>query len=219
MSDSIPSVPLLPVEVLARRHALLSSIGFLILLPLGVLVTRYLRTFTARWWFGHWIIQFLISGPVIFAGWAYGHQTTMTLGTPNFMDIHQKIGVVLLILYLAQLVLGAVIHFFKTPSLFSGRRPPQNYLHAVLGLVILALAAYQVHYGLVTEWLLVAGGLHAIPQSAINAWMALIIVFWAMYAIGLALLPRQYRQERRAKIAGDSEIGLQSSKNGASHRV
>ena len=41
-------IPLLPLEVLARNHALLSSIGFLIMLPLGVLVARYARTFTNK---------------------------------------------------------------------------------------------------------------------------------------------------------------------------
>ena len=57
----------------------------------------------------------------------------------------QKIGITLLILYCIQLLLGAVIHFLKMPpSILGGHRPPQNYFHAVLGLVIIALAFYQV---------------------------------------------------------------------------
>lgn len=39
------SVPLSMQEILARRHAILCSVGFLILLPLGVLLARYTRTF------------------------------------------------------------------------------------------------------------------------------------------------------------------------------
>lgn len=42
------SIPLLPIEVYARNHALLCTIGFLILLPVGTLVARYARTFTRR---------------------------------------------------------------------------------------------------------------------------------------------------------------------------
>jgi hypothetical protein len=36
------------------------------------------------------------------------------------------------------------IHFVRIPILFIAHRPPQNYLHAILGLVILAMASYQV---------------------------------------------------------------------------
>jgi hypothetical protein len=108
MSDDGSSFPLLPYEKKGRNHALLCTIGFMILLPIGVLVPRYLRTLTqrcvslynltvylfnlhlaARWWFAHWIIQFLISGPVIFAGWALGYQTTNELFSPRFSDHHE----------------------------------------------------------------------------------------------------------------------------------
>lgn len=40
--------PLSPIEQKARTHALLCTIGFLILLPVGTLVARYTRTFTRR---------------------------------------------------------------------------------------------------------------------------------------------------------------------------
>jgi len=85
------------------------------------------------------------------------------------------------------------------PSLFRGHRPPQNYFHAILGLVILALAAYQVHYGLTTEWAFTTGNLHPVPKKAIHAWEALIIVFWILYGLGLGLLPRQFSQEKQGR--------------------
>jgi hypothetical protein len=189
--------PLLPIETKAKTHALLCTIGFLILLPIGVLVARYVRTFTKRWWYAHGIIQFLISGPIIFAGWALGYQTANGLLTgPRFSDHHEKIGLALLILYLVQLFIGTFIHFVKMPSLFHGHRPPQNYFHAILGLAILALAAYQVHYGLTIEWAYATGNLHPVPRSAIHAWEALIIIFWVLYVLGLVLIPRQFRQEK-----------------------
>ncbi|KAG6853356.1 hypothetical protein C0991_005030 [Blastosporella zonata] len=129
-----------------------------------------------RWWTAHWIIQLLVSAPIIFAGWAKGHQTAQTLSLGHFVDTHQKTGLALLILYVAQLLLGMFIHFYKFPSIFHGHRPPQNYLHVFLGLVIMILAAFQVHYGLYTEWNIALGGLHKVPQSAKNAWLALIVV-------------------------------------------
>ena len=57
-----------------------------------------------------------------------------------------------------------------------GQRPPQNYFHAILGLAIIALAAYQVHYGIVTEWIHSTGDGTIVPQKAMNAWIALTVV-------------------------------------------
>ena len=45
--------------------------------------------------------------------------------------------------------LGAFIHYvrvFRVSFPFGSRRPPQNYIHALLGLTILTLAEYQVLY-------------------------------------------------------------------------
>ncbi|KAF8887573.1 hypothetical protein BD779DRAFT_1526991 [Infundibulicybe gibba] len=178
MSSS--SIPLFPIERTVRSHGILCTVGFLILLPIGVLVARYARNWTNRWWLGHGMIQFLISGP---------------------------------------LVLGAFIHFVKFPSAFQGRRPPQNYFHAFLGLVILVLAAEQVHYGLYTEWLL-TGNIHSIPPSAKHAWLALIIVFWVLYAAGLAFLPKQFKQEAKGRNGdGGKSTPLQNSNPGSTHNA
>jgi hypothetical protein len=122
--------------------------------------------------------------------------TSTELEQGHFIDPHQKIGLALLILYLVQLLVGWIVHFFKFPGLFKGHRAPHNYFHAFLGLVILILAAYQVHYGLYTEWAFATGGLHVVPMSAKRAWLALIIVFWVLYVAAMALLPRQFKQER-----------------------
>ena len=94
----------------------------------------------------HLVFQLFFAGPVIFAGCSKGHSTANMLQLPHWQDTHQKIGLALLILYVLQVVIGLVIHFFKTPSLFGGHRPPQNYLHVSIGLAILALAAYQVSF-------------------------------------------------------------------------
>jgi len=129
-------------------------------------------------------------------------------------------GLALLILYVIQLSLGLFIHYVKLRSPFgAGTRSPQNYFHVFLGLVILALAAEQVHYGMYTEWALGTGNAHPVPKSAKSAWLALVVVFWALYAIGLALVPRQFTKEKDARSSsGNSqseEKGLRNSDNTA----
>jgi hypothetical protein len=54
------------------------------------------------------------------------------------------------VLYIVQCILGAVIHFVKRRG--ATRRPPQNYLHAILGLSLIGIAMYQVHLGYNREW-------------------------------------------------------------------
>ncbi|KAF7326072.1 Cytochrome b561 domain-containing protein [Mycena kentingensis (nom. inval.)] len=192
-------IPLLPQEIKARKHALLCSIGFLVLLPLGVLVARYTRTWNRFWFWNHATIQLLASGPVIFYGWALGQQLASDFDLEDLHDPHQKIGIALLAVYVTQLAIGVFIHFVKFPKIFPGglMRNPLNYIHALLGLAILGLAAYQVHYGLYIEWIFFTGGLHKVPDSAKHAWLALIIVFWVLYTLGLAFLPKQFKQETK----------------------
>eukprot|EP00914_Ancora_sagittata_P012730 GHVO01024522.1.p1 GENE.GHVO01024522.1~~GHVO01024522.1.p1 ORF type:complete len:154 (+),score=2.61 GHVO01024522.1:672-1133(+) len=143
--STIFTFPLSPLEVMARNHAILATTGFLILLPIGVLIPRYTRSFTPAWFPIHFVIQLFLSGPVIFSAWYYGWQTSEALQLGHFLDPHQKMGLVLLILYVIQLALGLFTHFIKLRSPFGpGTRAPQNYFHVFLGLVILVLAAEQV---------------------------------------------------------------------------
>ncbi|KAF8813108.1 hypothetical protein BYT27DRAFT_7181683 [Phlegmacium glaucopus] len=205
------STPLNDLEISVRKHALLCTIGFLIILPIGALLPRYTRTLPYKWFYGHWVIQLLIAGPIIFAGWALGHQTSTNLAQGHYQDPHQKMGLALIILYVLQIVIGAFVHFFKFPSIFRGHRAPQNYFHVLFGLSIFILAQYNVHYGLDTEWDLQTGGLHHVPQSAKNAWLALVVLFWVLYALGMAFIPRQFKQEsesRRAAHASDDQIHM-----------
>jgi len=190
------SFPLDSLELRIRSHAILCTVGFLILLPIGVLVARYSRRLPYPWFFVHVAFQFVIAGPVIFVGWSEGYKISKSLGTGHFKDHHQKIGVALLVLYLVQLAMGTLAHFVKYPRLFGLRRGPPSYFHAVLGLAIIWLASYQVYYGLNIEWDAVTGGAHQVPQSAKHAWLALVILFAVLYALGMALLPSQFRHER-----------------------
>ena len=51
------SIPLMAYEKLIIAHAFFCSIGFLVMLPIGAISARYLRTFTGKWFKIHWIAQ------------------------------------------------------------------------------------------------------------------------------------------------------------------
>lgn len=195
-NDDSDEIPLLAYERMIVAHAIFMVIGFLLLLPAGALVARYLRTFTPTWFKSHWIVQFLISGPTILAGFALGVGSVSSAGASHFTDSHKKFGLVIFILYLVQLALGAIIHFVKSAT--RTRRPPQNYVHAVLGLLIIALSMIQIHDGYSEEWGKTTGR-DAFPNYVgilFYVWIALITV---AYFGGLALLPKQFKQENQPK--------------------
>jgi hypothetical protein len=91
----------------------------------------------------------------------------------------------------------------------TGRRPPQNYVHAILGLSIIGLAFYQVRTGYKTELPNFAG--IQVPKAVGVVWTVWVIVsrqslvhanltnmsqvVAVAYSGGLSLLPRQWRQE------------------------
>lgn len=53
----------------------------------------------------------------------------------------QKWGLTLVVLYVTQCTLGGIIHFIKSKRRI--RRPPQNYIHACLGLFIIGGSFWQ----------------------------------------------------------------------------
>jgi hypothetical protein len=93
----------------------------------------------------------------------------------NWVDPHKKMGLALLILICLQLVGGIFIHFVKIPFM-GGHRPPQNYLHAILGLTIIACAFWQAWYGIMFEWTEGTGGVVPVPHSAWVGWIAWAVV-------------------------------------------
>ncbi|KAF7978967.1 hypothetical protein HWV62_44209 [Athelia sp. TMB] len=193
-------------------HGVLCTVGFLGLLPLGVLVARWTRTFTPHWFTSHWVIQSVLwlimelfaAGPIIVAGVALGIHAVDESHGMHLDDTHKKLGIALFVLYFAQLAFGALIHFVRVASAGPARRPPQNYAHAVMGLLILALAGWQVRTGFRTEYPEWTTG--RVPMGVETLWIVWVVLIPAAYLAGLALLPRQFRQERarRAGAGGGS---------------
>ncbi|KAF8993680.1 hypothetical protein BDQ17DRAFT_1286196 [Cyathus striatus] len=189
--SSSNSIPLLPYQRMIVAHAVFCLVGFLLLLPVGGIIARYLRTFTSGWFRTHWIVQFVLAGPAIVIGVALGIRAIDMSGALHLDDDHKRWGIAIFVLYGIQCGLGAFIHFVKPKQ---KGRPPQNYFHAIFGLLIVGLAFFQVRTGYHEEWVK-ATGRPALP-NAVNIvfflWLALLA---AVYFFGLSLLPRQYRQE------------------------
>jgi hypothetical protein len=217
LSSSSPATPpppakgLRPSQRIIVAHAVFCSIGFLLILPAGALLARFFRTFSHSWFKGHWILQFGIGGLIIFIGVMLGIGAVSSANSIHFDSIHKKWGIVIFALYLIQCSLGAVIHFVK-PKTFVGR-PPQNYLHAVLGLLIIGLAFFQVRTGYKKQWP-ASTGLADLPRGVDYVWYAWVVLLPLLYAGGLTLLRRQYKQEaasrRKASPAHYNEIGMSS---------
>lgn len=177
-------------------HGVLCVIGFLLLLPLGALVSRYLRTINHAWFKAHWFIQVMLAGPIIVVGFALGVTAVGQVGAPHANDTHKRLGIALFVLYFAQCSFGYVVHKFK-PASHVVSRPYQNYAHAVIGLLIIALSMYQVRTGYHDEWL--KTGKDPLPKGVDVVWILWITLLPVLYFAGLALLPRQFRQEREAR--------------------
>ncbi|KAJ7274841.1 hypothetical protein C8J57DRAFT_1312884 [Mycena rebaudengoi] len=192
--------PLSPYESKVRIHAHVAFFAFLVALPLGIFAARLLRTFTTRWFYLHAFINFFLTAPLVFTGIGLGYQATEGYDGQHWNDPHKKMGLTLLILYIIQVILGALIHYVKIPFRFG--RAPQNYLHAVLGLVIVACAGWQTHYGLWVEWPMMTGNAHPVNWRCKQFWAGIVAITPILYFLGLGLLPRQFSQERAARRAG-----------------
>ncbi|KAJ3873438.1 hypothetical protein F5051DRAFT_381003 [Lentinula edodes] len=190
------SSALLPFQRLVIGHAIMLTIGFLFLLPIGALLARYMRTFTPIWFKGHWIVQFAISGLIIVIGVALGIQAVVESGGQHLNDEHKKWGVALFVLYFFQCSLGAFIHWVKFKNILG--RPPQNYIHALLGLFIIGAALYQVRTGYKTEWPKIGRG--PLMAGADYVWYIWVVLLPLLYAIGLAYLPKQFNQENKNNL-------------------
>jgi len=196
-STGTSSIPLQGYQKLIVGHAVLCVLGFLFILPAGALFARYARTFMSNWFQGHWILQFALAGPVIFVGVILGIAAVSQAKAKHLDDTHKRWGIALLVLYLVQCGLGAFIHFVKDPNRKS--RPPQNYLHAVVGITLIGLALYQVHLGYDHEWP-TATGRGPLPSGVKTVYVIWAILLPLSYTVGLAFLPKQYRQEREKNV-------------------
>ncbi|KAI0769435.1 hypothetical protein BD413DRAFT_477791 [Trametes elegans] len=193
-------IPLVPFEKYIIAHAIFCVIGFLGFLPLGALLARYTRTRSPSWFTAHWICQLALAGPTIIIGVALGIHAVNLAQSGPVNDVHKKWGIAIFVLYLLQLGVGLTIHYVKPRAWAAGRgrRPAQNYFHAVFGLLIIAFAMFQVRTGFRSEWPAQTGR-GSVGNGANGFWYFWIIFITVLYFAGLGFLFRQFKQEREAR--------------------
>lgn len=198
---SSASIPFQPYEKRIIAHAVFSAVGFIVCLPLGALVARWLRmVIPTKWFRTHAGIQFWISGPLIIIGFALAVNAVQVHHSRHFDpdSTHKVLGLILFCLYIVlQIPGGAFIHFVKNPK--RTHRPTQNYAHVLLGLIIIGLSFWQVWLGFDREWNESTGRGKA-PRGVFVAWIVWMVVLGAIYALGLVLVPAQYRRESEARV-------------------
>lgn len=90
-SSATASLP--PVSASTRgliiAHGVLLSLGFLVALPLAVLIARYTRLLTSRWLNLHRFIAFVAGAPLIVLGWIIGPVAVAQQGGKHFNDAHK----------------------------------------------------------------------------------------------------------------------------------
>jgi len=192
-------IPLTPSQKAFVAHGVLLTLAFMVILPLGALQARLFRTIVpGKWWFmAHWIMQWPISSTLMIVGFALGVNEVNKSQSGQFNDAHKQWGLVLVILYIVQCSYGGIIHFYKSSK--ATRRPPQNYGHAVLGLLIISLSFWQVYTGLDYEWQAVGG--RSVRIAIWTWWKVWVVMIPILYFIGLGLLPRQWQQEAKQRDA------------------
>jgi hypothetical protein len=183
-------------EKVFLAHAVIATVGFLVVLPIGALIPRYLRTFTTGWLKFHWGAQFVLGGLTVIIGVVLGIVGVSQSNGSHLSTHHKSVGVFLLAVWALQVALGVVIHSFK-PKSAARRRPAQNYAHAIIGIGIIGLSLYQVRTGYQTAWPSVTGN---VVGNGVNIlWYIWAALLPAAYAAGLVLLPKQLRQEKKAR--------------------
>ena len=123
--------------------------------------------------------------------------------------------------------MGAAVHF--RPPKQGEKRPIQNYVHAVLGLLIIALGLYLIKQG-GEEWMQTMEIQLPLPSWSGSLYLMQVIVrhrlihgpsflsdaalqsFPILYVGGLLFLRRQFRQEKaiREKAAAEAAVDHES---------
>jgi len=191
--------------MLITAHAAIGGVLTMVLMPLGAIAGRYLRTVHPKWVRLHYGIMLFLAVPMVIACFVLGMQARVPL--PDWTDPHFKIGAVLLALIIAQAAFGSYLHWLGGKIPITGGGSILRYAHPIIGILIIILGFVQVKLGF-TEWTLNVG---LYPNGAKIAW-AVLVAFWSVvYLVGFVLLPRQWRARKAMHNNGGDRIGLKQT--------
>ncbi|KAI0078156.1 CBD9-like protein [Panus rudis PR-1116 ss-1] len=131
-------------DMMLTAHAILCAIGFLILIPVSVLVARWSRTNTPNWLAIHWLMNCVLALPIVIVGWLLGPLSVSRRKRAHVANEHQIFGVALFALYILQMTSGMLIHMRRPKHARSNVHPVRNVMHVILGLLIIAGSFFQV---------------------------------------------------------------------------
>ncbi|GAA6010479.1 hypothetical protein JCM11491_006958 [Sporobolomyces phaffii] len=202
-------------------HAAIGSIAAVLFVPAGILLARLGRSGT--WFPWHRAIQ-LFSVTLIIVAAILG--ITQNSG-PHFSDDHQRLGIILLALFVVQPLLGVFAHATQGAGAPLTSARPQfarpfpsvvRVVHVVVGVVTAGVAYWQVATGF-DEWQTSSDRLDSVP-TAVKA------VFWILLAIAVVLYVaawilgavRGRRRTARTGATGSEETFNPSPASGAAGR-
>ncbi|EGU12958.1 hypothetical protein RTG_00999 [Rhodotorula toruloides ATCC 204091] len=186
----------------------LGGLAFAIIVPLAILTARFGRERFA-WLPPHAALQLLAASMVI---------TTFALAVSQtgnlFADLHQRLGLVLFLLVVLQLLLGYLAHFTLpsaltscSPSLSRPRPSFARAIHILLGLTILALGWVQIHTGIKKggEWYRATLGMEEVPRAVRGVFWTLVGLFVLAY-VGewVAAIRRGMRGGKKVAANGEA---------------
>lgn len=143
MSSGISSTTVieLPHQILKNRHAILNTVGWGVLLPIGVMAARYLRPLTDPGWFYTHVSLQIAGYSLGVAGWGIG----LKLGSYSVGIVYRKhrfIGIALFTIATLQ-----VMALLLRPKKDHKYRFAWNWYHYTLGISILTLGILNIFYG------------------------------------------------------------------------
>ncbi|KAL3616269.1 hypothetical protein CASFOL_039659 [Castilleja foliolosa] len=129
-----------PESSLMRSHGLLNMLGWAILMPIGVMIARYMRKWDPIWFYSHATIQslgFILGLIGIITGLVLENRLSASVNK------HKGIGIAILTLGCLQ-----VIAVLVRPNKTSEVRKYWNWYHHGVGRVLILLAVINVFYGI-----------------------------------------------------------------------
>lgn len=184
---------------LVVAHAAIGSIAWLLLAPAVILFTR-LGRHLASWLAVHRAGLILVSLLTIIAV-ALGITAVSQSGSDHFSTTHQRIGLVLLIAVVLQVILGVMARQFKDAKRTS--RPWWNILHMAFGLTLVVLAYVQVYEGMALYK-------RPAPKAVVAVVSILVGISAAAYLAAMVLLIVRRRKEGREWSEAAAGLGRSS---------
>nr|XP_019045750.1 hypothetical protein I302_06141 [Kwoniella bestiolae CBS 10118]OCF24680.1 hypothetical protein I302_06141 [Kwoniella bestiolae CBS 10118] len=179
-------------------HVACGGIATMAILPIGILIPRISRGLTMkRWWFPvHGALNGVLAFGLIVAAFGIARANF----TGGFNSTHRKLGLTLFILSIIQTLLGILTHWWQPKHRLQTKsgRGPVNFLHMLLGLVVVGIGFGTVWWGLDEEWERWSGT--GAPSVGWKVGWGLVVGITALaYIGGLYLLPRQLKMEKERR--------------------